>query len=78
MCWYVAGVIRFLCVLSKVADPPHFTADPDPDPAFHCNAVPDPDPTPHQSDKDLRPLLEPPGLHFEPPGLRLRPATALF
>ncbi len=45
-------------VLSRVADPTHFNADPDPafnlnadpGPAFHFNADPDPDPAPLESD----------------------------
>jgi hypothetical protein len=50
---------------SRVADPHHFNAEPDPafffnaasdpDPAFHLNA--DPDPAPHQSYQNLRPLV---------------------
>jgi hypothetical protein len=55
----------------------HFNADPDP--AFHFNADPDPavhfnadpDPAPLQTDGNLRSLrysIDPPGLHFEPPG----------
>jgi hypothetical protein len=47
-------------VVFKVADPHHFNADPDPDPAFNFNADPDPayaDPDPPlQSDGNLRPL----------------------
>ncbi len=59
--------------VSKVADPRHLNANPDPafhfnadpDPAFHFNADPDPsfhynadpDPAPHQSDGNLRPLV---------------------
>ncbi len=34
------------CALVRVADPHHFSADPDP--AFHFNADLDPDPAPHQ------------------------------
>ncbi len=49
---YIA-VHLFTCFYSRVADPYHFIADPDP--AFHLNA--DPDPAPHQSDEDLRPLV---------------------
>jgi len=38
-----------------VADPHHFNADPDPDPAFHCNAYANP--ATHQCDGHLRPLI---------------------
>jgi hypothetical protein len=33
-----------LIFLSRVADPHHFNANPDPDPAFPFNADPEPDP----------------------------------
>ena len=33
-------------MIGSVADPHHFDADPDPDPAFHFDADPDPDPDP--------------------------------
>ncbi len=52
---------RYLIIVkSRVADPQHFKADPDPDPAshfnkdpdpdraFHLNADPDPDPAPQK------------------------------
>ncbi len=54
--------------LIRVANPHHFSADPDPelkptfhfnadsDPAFHFNAAPDPNPAPDQGDANLRPL----------------------
>ncbi len=58
---------------SRVADPHHINADPnpafhdksDPDPAVHYKSDPDPavhfnadtDPVPHQSDGNLRPLV---------------------
>jgi hypothetical protein len=65
---------------SRVADPHHLNADPnpafqfnaDPDPAFHFNEDPDPHftadpdlhPAPHQSDRNLRPPV-----YVKPPGL---------
>jgi hypothetical protein len=67
----VAGLcpytIRLWCALRtslspSVADPHHFDADPDPDPAFHFDANPDPDPTFHS---DANPDLDP-GTHFFP------------
>ncbi len=45
---------NLLVLESRVADPHHFNADPDP--AFHFNA--DPDPAPHQNDAYLRPGLQ--------------------
>jgi hypothetical protein len=65
--------------LNRVAEPPHYNADPDPDLSFHFIAAPDPDPTfhfnadsdnaPHQSDASLRLRhwsTDPLGLHFDP------------
>jgi|LakMenEpi03Aug12_release.lakeMendotaPanAssembly.Ray.scaffolds.fasta_scaffold5538915_1 hypothetical protein len=54
-----------MVLLSRVADPHHINAGPDPafqfsadpDPAFHINADHDLDPTPHQIDGNLRPLV---------------------
>jgi hypothetical protein len=56
---------KCLILISRVADPHHFLADPDPafyfksgrdpDPAFCFNA--DPDSAPHQSDGSLRGLV---------------------
>jgi hypothetical protein len=56
----------FRLLRGRVADPHHFISDPGPtfyfnadtDPAFHFNA--DPDPYPHQSDGNLRPLVNRP------------------
>jgi hypothetical protein len=52
----------------RVADPHHFNADPDPDPAFlldvdqeptlYINVDPDTDPAPHQSDANLQPRAD--------------------
>jgi hypothetical protein len=63
---------------SRVADPHHFNADPDP--AFHLNV--DPDPAPHQSDGNLRPMgyrdnLDLPGLHFQHPQPYFEPLKIL-
>jgi hypothetical protein len=61
------SIYRLKCrfLISRVVDPHHFNADPDP--AVNLNV--DPDPAPHQNNVSLRPLaLEPPGIHFEPPG----------
>ncbi len=58
----------FYSMVTRVADPHLFNADPNP--SFHFNA--DPDPAPQQSDGNLRFLvLRPSMLHFEPPGIHL-------
>ncbi len=52
-------------VTSKVVDPSHFNADPDPSfpfivdlyLTFHFNLGPDPGPALHQSDRNLQPLV---------------------
>jgi hypothetical protein len=52
-------------VTSKVVDPSHFNADPDPSfpffvdlyLTFHFNSGPDPGPAPHQSDRNLQTLI---------------------
>jgi len=36
------GLYKTPCFTTSVADPHHFDADPDPDPAFHFDADPDP------------------------------------
>ncbi len=44
-------------ISTRVSDPHHFNAGPDPDPSFHFNADPEPEPAPNQSDAYLRPLV---------------------
>jgi hypothetical protein len=72
--------VNILTPLSpRIADPRHFTADPEPffhfhtdqDPAFHFTADADSNPAPLQSDGicDHWSILDPPGPHFEPPVL---------
>jgi hypothetical protein len=59
---FVSANAGCLNVRNRVANPPHFNADPETafhinavsDPDFHFTATPAPDAAPHQSDANLR------------------------
>ncbi len=58
-CWPLLLYVR---LLTNVADPHHFDADLDPDPACHFDSDPDPDPDPtFHFDPDPDPTF-----HFDP------------